>query len=164
MHWTVGKVRIAKVVELETDRQHALHPAARDQRGNSGNCLVDPRFANEERLENVDPLAAGGNTVAPDHRRYRLGNDKQGRNVPTWNNRKDPFLDTLTAAAFRPTASTRCYARICMSIIRLEHRPRRQAKWVQRFANASYVFGRTELEHWRDRTEGRRIRRCSIVA
>ena len=31
-----------------------------------------------------------------------LGNDKQGRNVPTWNNRKDPFLETLTAAGFPP--------------------------------------------------------------
>ena len=31
-----------------------------------------------------------------------LGNDKQGRNVPTWNNRKDPFLDRLTAAGFPP--------------------------------------------------------------
>ncbi|MBF5066049.1 MBL fold metallo-hydrolase, partial [Salmonella enterica subsp. enterica serovar Istanbul] len=31
-----------------------------------------------------------------------LGNDKQGRNVPTWNHRTTPFLDTMRAAGFPP--------------------------------------------------------------
>ena len=31
-----------------------------------------------------------------------LGNDKEGRNVPTWNNRKTPFLETMTAAGSPP--------------------------------------------------------------
>ena len=31
-----------------------------------------------------------------------LGNDKEGRNVPTWNNRQRPFLETMTAAGFPP--------------------------------------------------------------
>jgi len=31
-----------------------------------------------------------------------LGNDKEGRSVPTWNNRKGPFLETMTEAGFPP--------------------------------------------------------------
>ena len=31
-----------------------------------------------------------------------LGNDKEGRSVPTWNNRKDPFLETMTGGGLSP--------------------------------------------------------------
>ena len=52
-----------------------------------------------------------------------LGNDKQGRNVPTWNNRNDPFLDTLTEAGFPPDSidTVLLHAFACVDSRRLEH-------------------------------------------
>jgi len=45
-----------------------------------------------------------------------LGNDKEGRKVPTWNNRKDPFLETMTSAGFAPDSIDTVLCTICTSI------------------------------------------------
>jgi len=78
-----------------------------------------------------------------------LATTREGRKVPTWNNRKDPFLETMTAAAFRQTA---CCAAICMSPRRLEHQTV-GGKWYRPSPNARYLFGRGEYEHWRDHSD-----------
>ena len=78
-----------------------------------------------------------------------LGNDKQDRRIPTWNDLQGPFLDDLAAAGFaarvdrhravHPSARRSC---------RLEHDAGRR-QWVPTFPNARYLIGRTEFEHWR---------------
>jgi glyoxylase-like metal-dependent hydrolase (beta-lactamase superfamily II) len=79
-----------------------------------------------------------------------LGNDKQGRSIPTWNNRSTPFLQTMTAAGFAPeTIDT-----VLCTHLHVDHvgwnTKLVDGKWVPTFPNARYVFGRTEYEHWRD--------------
>ena len=103
MHWNVGKVKITKVVELETvGSTRFILPLATNEEIQKLPWLI-PHFATEEgRLK----MSIHSLLVETPSRRIivdtGLGNDKQGRNVPTWNNRKDPFLDTLTAAGFPP--------------------------------------------------------------
>ena len=82
-----------------------------------------------------------------------LGNDKQGRNVPTWNNRKDPFLDKLTAAGFPPDSIDT----VLCTHLHVDHvgwnTKLVDGKWVPTFTNARYVFGKTEYEYWRDHSD-----------
>jgi glyoxylase-like metal-dependent hydrolase (beta-lactamase superfamily II) len=79
-----------------------------------------------------------------------LGNDKEGRNVPTWNNRKTPFLETMTAAGFPPDSIDTV---LCTHLhvdhvgwnTRLE-----DGRWVPTFGKARYLFGADEYAYWRD--------------
>jgi glyoxylase-like metal-dependent hydrolase (beta-lactamase superfamily II) len=151
MRWNVGKVRITKIVELETTGStRFILPLATNEEIRKLPWLI-PRFASEEgRLK----MSIHALVVETPSRRIvvdtGLGNDKQGRNVPTWNNRKTPFLETMTAAGFPPDSIDTV---LCTHLhvdhvgwnTRLEG-----SQWVPTFANARYVFGKTEYEHWRD--------------
>ena len=103
MHWNVGRVKITKIVEMETvGSTRFILPLATNEEIQKLPWLI-PHFATEEgRLK----MSIHSLLVETPSRRIivdtGLGNDKQGRNVPTWNNRKDPFLDRLTAAGFPP--------------------------------------------------------------
>jgi glyoxylase-like metal-dependent hydrolase (beta-lactamase superfamily II) len=82
-----------------------------------------------------------------------LGNDKEGRNVPTWNNRHGPFLETMTAAGFPPDSIDT----VLCTHLHVDHVGWNtrlvDGRWVPTFGNARYVFGKTEYEHWRDHSE-----------
>ncbi|HVQ73355.1 MAG TPA: MBL fold metallo-hydrolase, partial [Bradyrhizobium sp.] len=155
MHWTVGKVKITKVVELETvGSTRFILPLATNEEIQKLPWLI-PHFATEEgRLK----MSIHSLLIETPSRRIivdtGLGNDKQGRNVPTWNNRKDPFLDTLTAAGFPPDSIDT----VLCTHLHVDHVGWNTVlvggKWVPTFAKARYVFGRTEFEHWRDHSEG----------
>jgi len=116
MQWKVGKVRITKVVELETvGSTRFILPLASNEEIQKLPWLI-PHFATDEgRLKmSIHSLVL----ETPRHRIVvdtGLGNDKQGRNVPTWNNRNEPFLEKLSAAGFPPDSIDTCCARICMS-------------------------------------------------
>ena len=103
MSWTVGRVKITKIVETETvGSTRFILPLATHEEIQKLPWLI-PDFATEDgRLK----MSIHSLLVETPSRRIivdtGLGNDKQGRNVPTWNNRNDPFLDRLTAAGFPP--------------------------------------------------------------
>jgi glyoxylase-like metal-dependent hydrolase (beta-lactamase superfamily II) len=82
-----------------------------------------------------------------------LGNDKEGRSVPTWNNRKTPFLEAMTAAGFPPDSIDTVFC----THLHVDHvgwnTKLVDGKWLPTFNNARYVFGRTEYEHWRDHSK-----------
>jgi glyoxylase-like metal-dependent hydrolase (beta-lactamase superfamily II) len=82
-----------------------------------------------------------------------LGNDKEGRNVPTWNNRNTPFLETMREAGFPPDSIDTV---ICTHL-HVDHVGWNTTlvggRWVPTFANARYVFGKTEYEYWRDHSD-----------
>ncbi len=151
MHWTVGKVKITKVVEMETvGSTRFILPLATNDEIKKLPWLI-PRFATEEgRLK----MSIHSLVVETPTRRIvvdtGLGNDKEGRNVPTWNNRNGPFLDTLTAAGFPPESIDT----VLCTHLHVDHVGWNTrlvgGKWVPTFANARYVFGRTEYEYWRD--------------
>ena len=145
MHWNVGKVKITKVVELETvGSTRFILPLATNEEIQKLPWLI-PHFANEEgRLK----MSIHSLVVETPSRRIivdtGLGNDKQGRNVPTWNNRKDPFLETMTAAGFPPDSIDT----VLCTHLHVDHVGWNTklvgGKWVPTFANARYVFGKTE--------------------
>jgi glyoxylase-like metal-dependent hydrolase (beta-lactamase superfamily II) len=154
MHWQVGKVKITKVVELETvGSTRFILPLASNEEIRKLPWLI-PHFATEEGRLKMSIHALVVETPA---RRIvvdtGLGNDKQGRNVPTWNDRKGPFLDTMTAAGFPPDSIDTV---LCTHLhvdhvgwnTRLEN-----GRWVPTFANARYIFGKIEYEHWRDHSD-----------
>src|ERR1700739_2205587 len=101
MHWQVGKVKITKIVESETTGSTRFTlPLAGNEEVRKLPWLI-PHFATEQgRLKmSIHSLVV----ETPHHRIVSdtgLGNDKQGRTVPIWNNRQGPFLEMLAAAGF----------------------------------------------------------------
>ena len=154
MQWSVGKVRITKIVELETvGSTRFILPLATNEEIQKLPWLI-PHFATDEgRLK----MSIHSLVVETPNRRIivdtGLGNDKQGRNVPTWNNRKDPFLEKLTAAGFPPDS----FDTVLCTHLHVDHVGWNTrlvgGEWVPTFKNARYLFGKTEFEHWRDHSE-----------
>src|SRR6476660_9927456 len=103
MKWKIGDVTVTKIVELEvTGGSRFILPQATYEAVLPISWL-QPHFADERGRLRMSIHALVAETK---ERRIVvdtcLGNDKQGRNVPTWNNRNDPFLETMTAAGFPP--------------------------------------------------------------
>jgi glyoxylase-like metal-dependent hydrolase (beta-lactamase superfamily II) len=154
MHWTVGKVKITKIVGLETiGSTRFILPLATNEEVRKLPWLI-PHFANEEgRLKmSIHSLIV----ETPSQRIVvdtGLGNDKEGRKVPAWNNRKEPFLETMTKAGFPPDSIDT----VLCTHLHVDHVGWNTrfagGKWVPTFVNARYVFGKTEYEHWRDHSE-----------
>ncbi|MDB5638750.1 MAG: fold metallo-hydrolase [Bradyrhizobium sp.] len=154
MHWNVGKVRITKIVELETvGSTRFILPLATNDEIRKLPWLI-PDFATEEgRLK----MSIHSLVVETPSRRIvvdtGLGNDKEGRSVPTWNNRKGPFLETMSAAGFPPDSIDT----VLCTHLHVDHvgwnTRLTGGKWVPTFTRARYVFGRGEYEHWRDRSD-----------
>jgi glyoxylase-like metal-dependent hydrolase (beta-lactamase superfamily II) len=151
MSWRVGKVRITKVVELETiGSTRFILPQASYEEIQKLPWLI-PRFATEEgRLK----MTIHSLVVETPSRRILvdtgLGNDKEGRGVPTWNHRNGPFLETLRQAGFPPDSIDT----VMCTHLHVDHVGWNtrlvDGQWVPTFAKARYVFGRAEYEHWRD--------------
>ena len=151
MQWTIGQVKITKIVELETvGSTRFILPLASNDEIRKLPWLI-PHFATEEgRLKmSIHSLVV----ETPDHRIVvdtGLGNDKEGRGVPIWNNRKGRYLETLAAAGFRPEGIDT----VLCTHLHVDHVGWNtrlvEGKWVPTFPNARYLFGRTEYEHWRD--------------
>ena len=128
MRWKVGKVKITKIVELETvGSTRFILPLASNEEIRKLPWLI-PHFATEEgRLK----MSIHSLVVETPTRRIvvdtGLGNDKQGRNVPTWNNRKTPFLETMTRGGLsaRQHRHRALHASACRPC-RLEHAARRR--------------------------------------
>src|ERR1700746_3868455 len=101
MQWKVGKVRITQVVELETvGSTRFILPLATNEEIRKLPWLI-PHFATEEgRLK----MSIHSLVVETPKRRNvvdtGLGNDKEGRGIPTWNNRNTPFPEIMAAAGF----------------------------------------------------------------
>src|SRR3984957_4493195 len=97
MRWTIGRVKITKVVELETvgHTRFILPPAGREEIQQLPWLI--PHFATEDgRLK----MSIHSLVVETPTRRIvvdtGLGNAKEGSNVPTWHNRTGPSLANMT--------------------------------------------------------------------
>src|SRR5258705_763104 len=154
MQWNVGKVKITKIVELETvGSTRFILPLASNDKIQQLPWLV-PHFATEEgRLK----MSIHSLVLETPTRRIvvdtGLGNDKEGRKVPTWNNRKDPFLETMTSAGFPPESIDT----VLCTHLHVDHvgwnTKLAGGKWVPTFGNARYVVGKIEYEHWCDHSD-----------
>jgi glyoxylase-like metal-dependent hydrolase (beta-lactamase superfamily II) len=154
MQWKIGRVTITKVVELETTGStRFILPLATHDEIQKLPWLI-PNFATKEgRLKmSIHSLVV----ETPSHRIIvdtGLGNDKEGRKVPIWNNRQGPFLDALIAAGFPPDS----IGTVLCTHLHVDHVGWNTrlvgGRWVPTFTNARYVFGKTEFEYWRDHQE-----------
>ena len=151
MQWKVGNVKITKVVELETigHTRFILPLAGRDEIRQLP-WLV-PHFATDDgRLK----MSIHSLVIQTPTRRIvvdtGLGNDKQDRSIPAWNNRQGQFLDDLTAAGFPPDSIDT----VLCTHLHVDHvgwNTRLIAgRWAPTFVNARYLFGNIEYAYWRN--------------
>jgi glyoxylase-like metal-dependent hydrolase (beta-lactamase superfamily II) len=151
MRWTIGQVKITKIVELETvGHTRFILPSATHHEIQQLPWLI-PHFATSEGRLKMSIHALVVETPA---RRILvdtgLGNHKRGRIVPNWNDRQGPFLDDLAAAGFAPDS----FDTVLCTHLHVDHvgwnTRLEDGKWVPTFAKARYVFAESEYAYWRD--------------
>jgi glyoxylase-like metal-dependent hydrolase (beta-lactamase superfamily II) len=154
MHWTIGRVRITKIVELETTGgTRFILPQAGPEDIKRLPWLV-PHFATAEGRLKMSIHALVVET--PSQRIVVdtcLGNDKEGRKVPIWNKLQTPFLQDMTRAGYPPDSIDM----VLCTHLHVDHVGWNtrlvDGKWIPTFINAAYVFGKTEFEYWRAHSE-----------
>lgn len=151
--WRIGDVTVSKLVELEmTGGTRFLLPQATPEEIKPI-AWLQPHFADENgKLR----MSIHSFIVQTPTRRIIvdtcLGNDKQNRRIPHWNDRQGPFLADLAAAGFpRESIDT-----VLCTHLHVDHVGWNtmlvDGKWVPTFPRARYLMGRTEYQHWRDNT------------
>jgi glyoxylase-like metal-dependent hydrolase (beta-lactamase superfamily II) len=152
--WRIGNVTVTKIVELEvTGGSRFILPQATYEEILPIKWL-QPHFADERgRLK----MSIHALVVETPERRIVvdtcLGNDKQGRRIPTWNNLLGPFLADLAAAGYpRESIDT-----VLCTHLHVDHVGWNtmlvDGKWVPTFPKARYLMGRVEFAHWRTQHE-----------
>jgi glyoxylase-like metal-dependent hydrolase (beta-lactamase superfamily II) len=150
MRWTIGKVAVTKVVELEmTGGSRFLLPQATPEAVREISWLA-PHFADEAGKLRLSVHALVIET--PAGRRILvdtcLGNDKQGRRIPHWNGRQGRFPDDMAAAGY-PVESIDTVLCTHLHVDHVGWNTRLlDGRWVPTFPNARYIFGRQEFAHW----------------
>ncbi|MFO1026032.1 MAG: MBL fold metallo-hydrolase [Acetobacteraceae bacterium] len=167
MKWTIGDVTVTKIVEMEaTGGSKFLLPQATPEAIKPIAWLY-PHFADENGKLHMSIHSFIVQTPA---RRIIvdtcLGNDKQGRRIPHWNDRTGPFLSDLAAAGFPPDSIDT----VLCTHLHVDHvgwnTKLQNGRWVPTFPKARYLFGRTEFEHWLgapDRPDMAQIMADSVV-
>ena len=154
MRWRIGDVRVTKLVEFEaTGGSRFILPQATPEAVQAVRWLY-PHFADERgRLK----MSVHALVVETPERRIVVdtcvGNDKQGRAVPSWNGMQGPFLRDLAAAGF-PRES---FDTVLCTHLHVDHVGWNtmlvDGRWVPTFPRARYLMGRIEFEHWRSQRE-----------
>jgi glyoxylase-like metal-dependent hydrolase (beta-lactamase superfamily II) len=154
MKWQIGKVTVSKIVELEvTGGSRFILPQATYEEI-LPIAWLRPHFADERgRLKmsvHALVLETPDRCIVVD---TCLGNDKQGRRIPTWNNLQGPFLADLATAGFpRESIDT-----VLCTHLHVDHvgwnTMLAGGKWVPTFPNARYLMGRVEFQHRRAQHE-----------
>ena len=154
MKWKIGDVTVTKIVELEVTggSRFILPQATYDAVLPIG--WLRPHFADERgRLK----MSIHALVVEPPGRRIIvdtcLGNDKQDRRIPAWNNLQGPFLADLAAAGLpRESIDTVLCTHLHVDHVgwntMLAEGPAGRQRWVPTFPNARYLMGRVEFAHW----------------
>jgi glyoxylase-like metal-dependent hydrolase (beta-lactamase superfamily II) len=147
--WRIGDVTVTKIVELEvTGGSRFLLPQATPEQIKPI-AWLQPHFADENGRLRMSihsfVVEAPGRRMIVD---TCLGNDKQNRRIPHWNDRQGPFLADLADAGF-PAESIDT---VLCTHLHVDHvgwnTMQRDGKWVPTFPQARYLMGRVEYEHW----------------
>ena len=135
MQWRIGDVTVTKVVELEvTGGSRFILPQA-TREAIQPIAWLRPHFADEDgRLR----MSIHSFVVQTPTRRIVvdtcLGNDKQNRRIPAWNNLQGPFLADLAAAGYpREVDRHRAVHPSARGPCRLEHHAGGRAAGCRRF-------------------------------
>jgi glyoxylase-like metal-dependent hydrolase (beta-lactamase superfamily II) len=156
LSWRIGDVKVTRVVELEaTGGTKFLLPQATYDEVLAIDWLR-PHFCDERGklkmsihalvIETPSGPGKAGRRMVVD---TCLGNDKEGRKAPTWNNLSGPFLSDLAAAGHaRESIDT-----VMCTHLHVDHVGWNtmlvDGKWVPTFPNARYLMGRAEFDYWR---------------
>lgn len=152
--WRIGAVTVTKIVELEaTGGTRFILPHA-TREACAAIPWLKPHFMDDDgRLK----MSVHALLIATPSRRIIvdtcLGNDKQGRSVPQWNNLQGSFLRDLAAAGFaRESIDT-----VLCTHLHVDHvgwnTTLTGGRWVPTFPNARYLFAGAEYEYWRDQRD-----------
>ena len=154
MQWRIGAVTVTKIVELEvTGGSRFLLPQATYEEILPIEWL-QPDFADERgRLKmSIHALVVEtpGRRIIVD---TCLGNDKENRRIPTWNQTQTSFLADLAAAGYaRETIDT-----VVCTHLHVDHVGWNtmlvDGHWVPTFPKARYLMGRVEYRHWTTQRE-----------
>lgn len=150
MQWGVGRVKITRIVEMETTGgTRFILPQVGPDDVKSLPWLI-PHFANDEGRMKMTIQSLVVET--PSQRIVvdtGLGNDKKGRKVPAWNGLHNPFIANMTAAGYPPASIDT----VLCTHLHVDHvgwnTKLVDGTWVPTFPKARYVFGKTEYEHWK---------------
>ncbi len=152
--WRIGAVTVTKILELEmTGGTRFVLPQATYDACRPIDWMT-PHFMDDSgRLK----MSVHALLIETPSRRIIvdtcLGNDKQGRAVPGWNDLHGPFLRDLAAAGF-PRESIDS---VVCTHLHVDHVGWNtmlvDGKWVPTFPQARYVMGRREFEYWRDQRD-----------
>jgi glyoxylase-like metal-dependent hydrolase (beta-lactamase superfamily II) len=159
MKWRIGDVTITKIVEMEViGGSRFILPQATYEEILPISWLR-PHFADERgRLKmsiHALVIEAPGRRIIVD---TCLGNDKEGRRIPTWNQLNLPFLADLAAAGFaRESIDTVLCTHLHVDHVSwntmLVDGTNGTKTWVPTFPQARYLMGRVEFDHWREAHE-----------
>ena len=147
--WKIGAIEITPVVELEIagGTRFILPQASREEVLKI--AWLQPQFADPEgRLK----MAVQSFLVKTPTQRIivdtGLGNDKQGRGVPRWNNLQTPFLQDLAARNF----AREQIDRVISTHLHVDHvgwnTRLADGRWTPTFPNARYLWSNKEYEYW----------------
>ena len=154
MQWQVGRVRVTRIMELESigGTRFILPQVGSDDV--KKHPWMTPHFAD----------VGGGLKMTvhslvletPDARIIvdtGLGNHKQGRTVPLWNDLDTDYLAQLTAVGLPPD---RIDMVVCTHL-HVDHVGWNtrliDGRWVPTFPNAKYVFGDIEYAYWKSHSD-----------
>ncbi len=149
MTWTVGDVRITRVVELEGPVPGTFLFAD----ATAPNLAAQPDWLRPRFVDTKQRLVSSVHALVVESAGRRIvvdtcvGNDKVRPN-PFWNERQGPFLDDLAGAGFaRETIDT-----VLCTHLHVDHvgwnTMKVDGRWVPTFPNARYLFARDDWEHW----------------
>lgn len=149
MHWTVGRVKITRIVEITSvGGSRFILPQATPEAIQTMPWLV-PSYATPEGKLKL--TVQSWIVETPSHRIVVdtcIGNGKQDRSVPAWNGLDKPYLADLAAAG---TPAETIDTVVCTHL-HVDHvgwnTKLVNGQWMPTFNNARYVFGRTEYDHW----------------
>src|SRR5487761_818398 len=147
--WRIGDVTVSKLVELEvTGGSRFLLPQATREEIRPI-AWLQPHFADADgRLR----MSIHSFLIQTPTQRIIvdtcLGNDKQNRRIPHWNDRQGPFLADLAAAGYsRESIDT-----VLCTHLHVDHvgwnTMWQGGRWVPTFPRARYLMGRIEHAHW----------------
>jgi glyoxylase-like metal-dependent hydrolase (beta-lactamase superfamily II) len=157
LSWTVGAVKITRVVEIEMPIAHSIeHPFLIEATPAALRRMswLYPHFVDEQdrMLLSIHALLveAPGLRLVVD---TCVGNDK-ARGMLGKRALATPFLDHLAEAGWTPESVD---AVVCTHL-HVDHVGWNtrlvDGRWVPTFPKARYLIGRTELEHWQSVEEG----------
>jgi glyoxylase-like metal-dependent hydrolase (beta-lactamase superfamily II) len=152
--WRIGDVTVTKVVELEaTGGTKFLLPQATPE------ALQPYEWMKPHFVDETGKLKMSIHALVVETPTKRiivdtcLGNDKEGRGVPTWNKLQLPFLRDLKAAGFEPES----FDTVLCTHLHVDHVGWNtmlvDGKWLPTFPKARYLMGRAEFEYWQSQNE-----------